>query len=483
MIDVFGIYRTTQFYDFFEHYFQKIVKDRHSSIQVSLVMSQTSNRRRFKMSSEDDIMIARQLFSKGTLSVLPHVRLRQVLQFQDNVLQVEGGRKYTFPKQGCHVVGFGKAVIGMAAELQRIVGSDNISKLILSVPVDICDDLSASGQKIQLPKPQKGLTLIEGAKNNIPDKNALKASQLINETASHLKEGDLLIVLISGGGSALLPAPKPPLSLEEKARLTASLSKAGASIQELNAVRIQLSSLKGGKLAQKAYPAQVLAFILSDIIGDPLHLISSGPTILQKPETEFSALNLLKKYNIEASQNVLKAINDITDEKLESDDFVENILLANNEIALESVKDNAHVLGMNSTILTSSLAGEAKFVGGLFGALAFYCSRSNPNISKIKEILEDLKIPDIISEKVVSDLQNFEKTICLISGGETIVKVKGTGRGGRNQEMVLASMIKYHELESQETSTEKVKIRKNYRIEILTSQVDISLIRCCASNL
>ena len=115
--------------------------------------------------------------------------------------------------------------------------------------------LISSGQKIQIPCPQPGLFLNEGAKNNIPDSNSLKTSQMISETVSDLKSSDLVIVLVSGGGSALLPAPKPPLTLEEKAKLTAKLSKAGASIQELNSVRIQLSQLKGGKLAVKAQPA------------------------------------------------------------------------------------------------------------------------------------------------------------------------------------------------------------------------------------
>ena len=202
-------------------------------------------------------MIARQLFFKSTNSVLPNVRIRQLLKFDGkNKLKVDGiDRVFHIPQDGCHVVGFGKAVIGMAAELQRILKPENIQKMVLSVPYGISSQLISSGQKNQIPCPQPGLFLNEGAKNNIPDSNSLKTSQMISETVSDLKSSDLVIVLVSGGGSALLPAPKPPLTLEEKAKLTAKLSKAGASIQELNSVRIQLSQLKGGKLARKAQPA------------------------------------------------------------------------------------------------------------------------------------------------------------------------------------------------------------------------------------
>ena len=160
--------------------------------------------------SSNDAMIARQLFAKGVNSVLPHVRLKQMLQFDGkNIIKVEGvDQEFVVPTEGCHVVGFGKAVIGMAAELQRILKPENIQKMILSVPHGISDQLRSSGQQIQLPVPQPGLTLNEGAKGNIPDDIALKSSKMISESISDLKASDLVIVLISGGGSALLPAPR-----------------------------------------------------------------------------------------------------------------------------------------------------------------------------------------------------------------------------------------------------------------------------------
>ena len=172
--------------------------------------------------SSNDAMIARQLFAKGVNSVLPHVRLKQMLQFDGkNIIKVEGvDQEFVVPNEGCHVVGFGKAVIGMAAELQRILKTENIQKMILSVPHGISDQLRSSDQHLQIPVPQPGLTLNEGAKGNIPDDIALKSSKMILESISDLKASDLVIVLISGGGSALLPAPRPPLCLSMTSLLT-----------------------------------------------------------------------------------------------------------------------------------------------------------------------------------------------------------------------------------------------------------------------
>ena len=405
--------------------------------------------------SSNDAMIARQLFAKGVNSVLPHVRLKQMLQFDGkNIIKVQGvDQEFVVPNEGCHVVGFGKAVIGMAAELQRILKPENIQKMILSVPHGISDQLRSSGQHIQLPVPQPGLTLNEGAKGNIPDDIALKSSKMILKSITDLKASDLVIVLISGGGSALLPAPKPPLCLNDKAKLTAELSKAGASIQELNSVRIQLSELKGGKLARKAQPAQVLGFILSDIIGDPLELISSGPTIIPKEIANISVLDILKKYNIAAEVCIQKAFKTNTNVDLNVSKFSENVvnvLIGSNKIALEACRENAIDENFETYVLSHELDGEAKLVGGCYGTLAFLAShdKATCNLDEIKTMLENLKVKDeSVKTSIMNCIEN-DKPLCLISGGETTVKVNGNGKGGRNQEMVLAAMIKYQELVS-----------------------------------
>ena len=405
--------------------------------------------------SSNEAMIARQLFAKGVNSVLPHVRLKQMLQFDGkNIIKVQGvDQEFVVPNEGCHVVGFGKAVIGMAAELQRILKPENIQKMILSVPHGISDQLRSSGQHFQLPVPQPGLTLNEGAKGNIPDDIALKSSKMILESISDLKASDLVIVLISGGGSALLPAPRPPLCLDDKAKLTAELSKAGASIQELNSVRIQLSELKGGKLARKAQPAQVLGFILSDIIGDPLELISSGPTIIPKEIANISVLDILKKYNIASEVCIQEALKTNINVDLNVSKFSENVvnvLIGSNKIALEACRHNAIDEGFDTYVLSHELDGEAKLVGGCYGTLAFLASHDTAasNLDEIKTMLENLKVKDeSVKTSIINCIAN-DKPLCLISGGETTVKVNGNGKGGRNQEMVLAAMIKYQELVS-----------------------------------
>ena len=405
--------------------------------------------------SSNDAMIVRQLFAKGVNSVLPHVRLKQMLQFDGkNIIKVEGvDQEFVVPNEGCHVVGFGKAVIGMAAELQRILKPENIQKMILSVPHGISDQLRSSGQHFQLPVPQPGLTLNEGAKGNIPDDIALKSSKMILESISDLKASDLVIVLISGGGSALLPAPRPPLCLDDKAKITAELSKAGASIQELNSVRIQLSELKGGKLARKAQPAQVLGFILSDIIGDPLELISSGPTIIPKEIAIISVLDILKKYNIAPEVCIQEALKTNTNVDLNVSKFSENVvnvLIGSNKIALEACCHNAIDKDFDTYVLSHELDGEAKLVGGCYGTLAFLASHDTAasNLDEIKTMLENLKVKDeSVKTSIINCIAN-NKPLCLISGGETTVQVNGNGKGGRNQEMVLAAMIKYQELVS-----------------------------------
>ena len=187
------------------------------------------------------------IFKEATKSVLPHNRIRNLLKIQGNQLKIQN-QTYEIPKDGITIVGFGKAVIGMAAELQRQLKPEQIKVAILSVPHGIQDCL----QPDQIPQTSEKFKIFHGAKNNIPDEAAMKSATNIKETVEKLTTEDLLIVLVSGGGSALLPLPIYPLNLEDKIQVTKNLSSKGANIQELNSVRIHLSELKGGKLAQKS---------------------------------------------------------------------------------------------------------------------------------------------------------------------------------------------------------------------------------------
>ncbi|XP_048257767.1 glycerate kinase-like [Haliotis rufescens] len=215
---------------------------------------------------------ARQIFQAAVESVMPRPMLeREVTYRKETRTLCVGGKEYQLQKN-VFVVGFGKAVSGMARVVEEMLG-DHIVKGIISIP------MGATEQFKQLKKYlPNALSLYEGAKDNLPDEDSLKAAEEIHKLVSALGKDDILIVLITGGGSALLPTPCPPITLEEERQLTCLLSEKGATIQELNLVRSNIEVLKGGGLALKARPASVISLILSDVIGDPLEFIASGPT-------------------------------------------------------------------------------------------------------------------------------------------------------------------------------------------------------------
>ncbi|KAF5904282.1 glycerate kinase isoform X1, partial [Clarias magur] len=196
---------------------------------------------------------ARAIFAAAVEGVQPDIVVRRALQRRGDELVVA---EHSFKL--CHnlyLVGFGKAVLGMAAEAERIVG-DHLVHGIVSVPHGIQETLRHHRKLNMLLDARSKIKVMEGAKHNLPDTDAKESAESIGKLASSLTESDLLLVLISGGGSALLPAPVPPMTLEEKQEVTRHLAAAGATIQELNTVRRALSRLKGGGLARCAHPAQ-----------------------------------------------------------------------------------------------------------------------------------------------------------------------------------------------------------------------------------
>uniref|UniRef100_A0A8B9NWY0 Glycerate kinase n=1 Tax=Apteryx owenii TaxID=8824 RepID=A0A8B9NWY0_APTOW len=252
-----------------------------------------------------------------------------------------------FPVKGnLYLVGFGKAVLGMAAAAEEILGEH----LILSAP----------GRDMLL-RPHSRIEVIEGARNNLPDQEALRGAGAIRELAEGLTADDLLLVLISGGGSALLPAPTPPVLLEEKEKLTKMLASRGAAIQELNTVRKALSLLKGGGLARLAYPAQVVSLILSDVIGDPLDVIASGPTAASSHSVQ-DCLQILDKYKLLTSlpksvETVLSS-SPASPTSLEDYSHVFNVIIGSNTLALDEAKRQAEDLGYATLVLSAAICGE-----------------------------------------------------------------------------------------------------------------------------
>ncbi len=229
----------------------------------------------------------------------------------------------------------------------------------------------------------------------------------------------LVVCLISGGGSALLVAPADGLTLAEKQETTQCLLEAGADIGELNAVRKHISAIKGGRLAALAYPARVLSLILSDVIGDPLDVIASGPTA--PDNTTFAdALAVIEKYGlaekIPASvyRRLIQGQNGAHPETPAKDDpvfaDVANVIIGSNKLAMEAAAAKATLAGFETVVLTTELRGEARDAARWLAQKAFAIQKQRP----------------------------AGKKICLISGGETTVTVAGTGKGGRNTELALA---------------------------------------------
>lgn len=243
---------------------------------------------------------------------------------------------------------------------------------------------------------------IHEAGHPIPDENGLRASYAIRDALAGMEERDLVVVAISGGASALLVAPAEPVTLADKQITTDLLLRGGADIHQLNAVRKQLSFLKGGRLAALAYPARVIGLLLSDVIGDPLPVIGSGPTVLDQINVAESEA-VLRRFglwdvvpaSVRARLSSAAAVGPAR---------VENVLVGSNRLALEAAAKRAQELGYVTTLVSDCLSGEARVVAREQAAL----------------------------------LKAATPPACLLSGGETTVTVTGEGRGGRNQEFALA---------------------------------------------
>ncbi|NXS65829.1 GLCTK kinase, partial [Pandion haliaetus] len=408
------------------------------------------------------------LFRSAVGTVRPAPMLKRAVKLQrDRFPQlVVGGRAFPV-KRNLYLVGFGKAVLGMAAAAEEVLG-DHLVRGIISVPLGIQDSLQQAGMQEMLLKPHTKIQIIEGAKNNLPDSEALKGAVAIQELAEGLTAGDLLLVLISGGGSALLPAPIPPILLKEKEKLTKMLASRGAAIQELNIVRKTLSLLKGGGLARLAYPAQVVSLILSDVIGDPLDIIASGPTVASSHNVQ-DCLQVLAKYNLLLSlpksvETVLSS-SPIKPTAPEEYSHVCNIIIGSNTLALDEAKHEAEGLGYATLILSTAICGEVGRVATLYCqliqlvCLGFAGLGEGPLSDEVRgnllQLATELDIPGLNLAEFLRALRGLqpERPVCILAGGETTVQLQGTGKGGRNQELALRVGLGLHRAQAMETSS------------------------------
>jgi len=308
------------------------------------------------------------------------------------------------------VLGCGKAAGAMARAAEEVLG-DRIAEGFVVVK----DGYTAPLERVRLAE----------AGHPVPDERGLAASQRLLALARSAREDDLMLFLVSGGGSALTPAPTPPVTLAEKQDVTRLLLAAGAPIEELNAVRKHLSLFKGGQLARAAWPATVLTLALSDVIGDPLDVIASGPTA-PDPTTYATALEILERRRIfvRTPVSVLDRIEaglrgEVEETPKPGDRIfgrVTNLVIGNNALVTDAARATAARLGYRPQVLTRELQGEARGVA--------------------RELIERARA--------------LEPPACLVAGGETTVTVRGKGKGGRCQELALAAAL---ELQSGEDLT------------------------------
>ncbi|MBZ5602043.1 MAG: glycerate kinase [Acidobacteriia bacterium] len=331
---------------------------------------------------------ALQIFRAALHAADPDRAVTRHLKFDGRTL-VAGRKRYRLSQfDRIQVIGAGKASAAMSRAVERILGR-RISGGWINLK-----DLSI---------PSRRVTLHESG-HPIPDARGLEGARRIAEIAREAKQRDLLICVISGGASALMPLPAEPITLGRMQETTRQLLACGATIHELNTIRKHVERLKGGQLAQLAAPATVLALILSDVVGDDLDVIGSGPTV-PDTSTVVDAAAIFEKYKIDPLP---------LHETPKRLDRVQNLIVGSNRQAIDAAAKLARDLGYHTMILSTFIEGETRDVATVHAAIA-------------KEIL--------------TSNRPVRRPACILSGGETTVTLRGSGLGGRNQEFVLAAAI------------------------------------------
>jgi hydroxypyruvate reductase len=306
------------------------------------------------------------------------------------------------------VLGAGKASAAMARAVERVLG-----RRISAGLINTKDGHLAKLKRIELAE----------CSHPVPDERGVAGARRIAELAREAKAGDLVICLISGGGSALLPLPAGGVTLAEKQEATKLLLACGATIHEINAVRKHVSEIKGGQLARLAAPASVLSLLLSDVVGDPLDVIGSGPTA-PDPSTFGDAWAVVEKYGL--AERVPVAVRarleagmrgEVAETPKAGDECfrkTRNVIVGSNRLAVDAAAKKARELGYRPLVLSTTIEGETRDVAAMHAAIA---------------------------REVLASGRPAKAPVCLISGGETTVTLTGDGLGGRNQEFALAAAL------------------------------------------
>lgn len=328
----------------------------------------------------------------------------------------------------------------MAVGVETVL-SDHIKDGYLSVPYGslvIGKGLGTSSK----------IKVVPAAQNNLPDTVAMENAVNIKSIIDSLSPSDIALILISGGGSALLPLPRPQISLSEKLESIKIVANAGGTIQQLNTMRKKLSQLKGGGLLSTCESQNIISLIISDIVGDPLDLIASGPTV-HDTSTVYDCLQILEELDVMKKLPVsvvdyLKS-SDCNKNDMESEGSrCDNVIVGSNRILVESVVKTALESGYFPYVITRTLEGEAETVGRTLAEIAAALLVS-PNSKKDAIITSLRELNDSIDTSLLDECLNSDK-VCFICAGETTVLVQGGGRGGRNQHLVLSAMNRLKEL-------------------------------------
>ena len=342
------------------------------------------------------------IFLTGVESVKPGNLINRYVSLNGNILHIEKIRFDLSTIKNIYVVGAGKASAAMAQAIEPILGhrisaGHIVTKYDHAVPLEFIE--------------------ITEAGHPVPDEKGINGTAQVLSIVKKAEKDDLVICLISGGGSALLADVPEGCTLQDLKTLSSVLLRTGANINEMNCIRKHLSKVKGGQLAKAASPARVVSLILSDVIGDPLDVIASGPTA-PDPTTFADAISMIRNYHIERDipEQILKVLQDGADKKLpetlkDTDTILRqtsNLIIGTNLLALQTAKEKAESLGYESRIITNRLDGDV-------GDVANY----------------------IVNVTRHSKVEASNKKICLLFAGEPTVKIQGTGLGGRNQHLAL----------------------------------------------
>jgi len=382
--------------------------DSSSNRQSSIINSQLKG---VKVASRNLAQMrkdALDIFWAGVQAVEPEAAVKRYCRQEGNRLLVHQSVYNLTEFEHIYVIGAGKAGATMAKAVQETLG-ERITEGLINVKYGHLAEVSR-------------VKLIE-AGHPVPDEAGLKGARAILDLASKAEKGDMVLCVISGGGSALLPLPAEGLSLQDKQDTTRVLLACGATIHEVNSVRKHISRVKGGRLAQATYPATLISLILSDVVGDDLDVIASGPTVSDSSTFQdcmkiFNKYGLFEKVPKAVLNHIQKGIEGVVPEtpKLADPVFTrtQSVIVGSNLACVLAAETKARSLGYRTLVLSSMIEGETREVACVHAGIA-------------KEILKSG--------------HPLSPPACVLSGGETVVTITGQGLGGRNQEFVLAAAI------------------------------------------